>query len=207
MTYREDPPPPAAADLVACVWTQQVTEPVQRVVPDGCVDVIRLASGRLFVAGADTGPVLEQLTPGDTAYGVRLRPGAAQAVLGIDVSELRGGRVDLADLWGTERVDLRLEDKEPDRLVVEAARRLSTMRVAEVAEELGVSERQLRRRVTSSVGYGPKTLARVARLQRLERTTGDLAQRALAAGYASQAHMGDEVRRLTGLTPATYLAA
>jgi AraC-like DNA-binding protein len=32
-----------------------------------------------------------------------------------------------------------------------------------------------------------------------------LALRALEAGYASQAHMTDEVRRLTGLTPVRFL--
>jgi AraC-like DNA-binding protein len=32
-----------------------------------------------------------------------------------------------------------------------------------------------------------------------------LASRALETGYASQAHMGDEVRRLTGLTPGRFL--
>ena len=34
---------------------------------------------------------------------------------------------------------------------------------------------------------------------------GALADRAYAAGYASQAHMTDEVRRLTGTTPARFL--
>ena len=49
-------------------------------------------------------------------------------------------------------------------------------------------------------------LARVARLRRLVAGTDEsLAWRALGAGYASQAHMTDEVRRLTGLTPVRFL--
>jgi methylphosphotriester-DNA--protein-cysteine methyltransferase len=49
-------------------------------------------------------------------------------------------------------------------------------------------------------------LARVARLRRLVALTDDsLASRALEAGYASQAHMNDEVRRLTGTTPVRFL--
>jgi methylphosphotriester-DNA--protein-cysteine methyltransferase len=32
-----------------------------------------------------------------------------------------------------------------------------------------------------------------------------LATKAFAAGYASQAHMSDEVRRLTGTTPVRFL--
>jgi methylphosphotriester-DNA--protein-cysteine methyltransferase len=50
------------------------------------------------------------------------------------------------------------------------------------------------------------TLARVARLRRLIALEDqDLAARALAAGYASQAHMNDDVRRLTGTTPVRFL--
>ncbi len=96
----------------------------------------------------------------------------------------------------------------PDRLVLAAISRLAVpgARVANVAAEVGYSERQLNRRVLSAVGYGPKMLVRVARLRRLVALQGEpLASRALAAGYASQAHMTDEVRRLTGLTPVRFL--
>jgi methylphosphotriester-DNA--protein-cysteine methyltransferase len=42
-------------------------------------------------------------------------------------------------------------------------------------------------------------VARVARLRRLVALTDDsLPSRALEAGYASKAHVNDEVRRLTG---------
>ena len=69
-----------------------------------------------------------------------------------------------------------------------------------------MSERHLHRRTVTAVGYGPKLLARVARLRRLVAVAGgSLASRAFEAGYASQAHMGDEVRRLTGLTPVRFL--
>jgi methylphosphotriester-DNA--protein-cysteine methyltransferase len=58
----------------------------------------------------------------------------------------------------------------------------------------------------AAVGYGPKTFARVARLQNLTRLTDpSLASRAFEAGYASQAHMNEEVRRLTGTTPVRFL--
>jgi methylphosphotriester-DNA--protein-cysteine methyltransferase len=52
----------------------------------------------------------------------------------------------------------------------------------------------------------PLLFARVARLRRLVQLGDDaLAARALAAGYANQAHMTDEVRRLTGTTPVRFL--
>ena len=89
-----------------------------------------------------------------------------------------------------------------------AARRLADAetRVSILACDLGVSERQLHRRTLSAVGYGPKMLGRVARLRRLVALgDGPLDRRALDAGYASQAHMNDEVRRLTGATPVRFL--
>jgi AraC-like DNA-binding protein len=73
--------------------------------------------------------------------------------------------------------------------------------VAEVAAQVGFSERQLNRRSLASFGYGPKVLARVLRLQRAlgsARGGMSLVQAALAAGYADQAHFAHEVRALTG---------
>jgi transcriptional regulator GlxA family with amidase domain len=77
--------------------------------------------------------------------------------------------------------------------------------VAEVAERAFVSERQLERRFLELVGYGPKTLQRILRFQRfLARVTRpevSLAGAAALAGYADQAHLSRETRRLAGLTP------
>ena len=77
-------------------------------------------------------------------------------------------------------------------------------RVDELGAALGVSERQLRRRFADAVGYGPKTLARILRFQRfltLAADGGELARLALPAGYADQAHLTRETRRLSGRTP------
>jgi AraC-like DNA-binding protein len=99
----------------------------------------------------------------------------------------------------------------PDGLVVEAARRLRDprRRVDALADELGVSDRQLRRRFDSGVGYGPKTLQRVLRfrgfLRRAERDGGDLAELAFESGYADQAHLTRDCARLAGLPPAALL--
>jgi AraC-like DNA-binding protein len=227
--YREYPPPVGLEALVACVWEREPAEDrAQRVVPDGCVDVIWLAERELVIAGADTGPRSVDLPAQVRSSGIRLRPGAAGAVLGLPASELRDRQVAAALVWGehagrlqeavagaapTGRLELLADavarrGAEPDALVIAAARRLAVAgaRVAGVATELGVSERQFHRRMLAAVGYGPKMLARVARLRRLVALADDsLASRALEAGYASQAHMNGEVRRLTGTTPVRFL--
>jgi AraC-like DNA-binding protein len=81
-----------------------------------------------------------------------------------------------------------------------------------VADDLGVSERQLRRRCQASVGYGPATLRRVLRFRRFVSWAdagrgGDLASVAFELGYADQAHLTRECVRLAGLTPAALAAA
>ncbi|MDQ1510111.1 MAG: hypothetical protein QOG50_1955, partial [Actinomycetota bacterium] len=228
-SYREYDPPSELSALVACVWENDA--PVARtqlVVPDGCVDLILLSQYELVVAGADTGPRGVSLPAGARLSGIRLRPGAAGAVLGLPAAELRDQEVALASIWGEKgsilgealavadraaRRELLVDavasrGVEPDALVLAAARKLavSSTRVAWVAAELGVSERQLHRRTVAAVGYGPKMLARVARLRRLVALPDHhLATKAFAAGYASQAHMSDEVRRLTGTTPVRFL--
>jgi AraC-like DNA-binding protein len=81
----------------------------------------------------------------------------------------------------------------------------------ELASLFATSERTLRRRCEESFGYGPKTLDRILRMQRflvLASAYGrlGLASLAGAVGYADQAHLSREARRLTGLTPRAILA-
>jgi AraC-like DNA-binding protein len=99
-----------------------------------------------------------------------------------------------------------------DPLARAAALEMATpgARVDALGAALGVSERQLRRRFADAVGYGPKTLARVLRFQRfltLSRNGDDLARLALDAGYADQAHLTRETRRLAGRTPLELVLA
>jgi AraC-like DNA-binding protein len=103
----------------------------------------------------------------------------------------------------------------PDAPVRAAARRLADprARVEALAGELGLSERQLRRRCHAAVGYGPKTLQRVLRFGRFLAQADaagadrDLARIALDAGYADQAHLTRECTRLAGLAPAALVHA
>lgn len=69
---------------------------------------------------------------------------------------------------------------------------------------LAVGERRLHRHCRAGVGYGPKMLERVLRFQRARRIARDtlsLAEVAAMAGYADQAHLTRESRRLAGRTP------
>ncbi|RFS85249.1 helix-turn-helix domain-containing protein [Actinomadura spongiicola] len=216
-SYREYPAPG-----LACSWTATLprdAEPfTQRVVPDGCVDLMWSASG-ILVAGPDTGPIPAVMEPGDAVTAVRFAPGTAPPVLGVPADAIRDGRLPLRDLWGGEADRLaetvgaardpraalvaavRERMRPPDPLVPAVVSGLEDRSVRDVADGLGISERQLRRRSLAAFGYGPKTLQRVLRFQRalrLARAGEPLAGAAFAAGYADQAHFAHEVRALAG---------
>jgi AraC-like DNA-binding protein len=217
-----------ASPVVACMW-EQVTMAGQehRVVPDACVDLI-WSGERLSIAGPDTTARVVTLAPGSRLVVVRLRPGAAGAVLGLPASELRDMSPDAAEVLGRDVAAALLDElaagsdphallrratalrgvAEPDPLVRAAVIALARprARVTEVAAELGVSGRQLQRRVCDGVGYAPKMLARVLRFRRLQALApAPLADLALDAGYADQAHMTAEVTRLAGISPVRFL--
>jgi AraC-like DNA-binding protein len=224
--------PPALRRLVGAVWTHDLPSTVTaiRVLPDAAVDVV-IGGGRVRVAGPDTGPVVERFPDGAWVVGLQVRPGAVTALLGVPATALRDERVDLADLWGRDGEALqeavaaasspaeaaaaleaglaerarRAPDEDPvagallDRLQLGG-------RAAAVADDLGLGERQLRRRAGAAFGYGPKVLSRILRfssvVDRLRSEPGTpLAALAADAGYADQAHLTNEVRALSGLPP------
>lgn len=86
--------------------------------------------------------------------------------------------------------------------------------VRAVADEVGWSERHLERRFRAEFGVGPKTLARMARFDRvrhrLARRAVDgvplgLADLAADGGYADQAHLAREFGVLAGCSPTTWV--
>jgi AraC-like DNA-binding protein len=219
-----------ASPLISCTWEQLIDAPhEQRIVPDACVDLI-WSGHRLSVAGPDTRARVAALDPGTHIVGVRLRPGVAGAVLGLPATELCDQAPDARDVLGHDDAEVllaelhaaddphrilrgvieRRAERPPDPLVRAAITALDRpgARVAGVADELGLSARQLQRRVADAVGYGPKTLARVLRFRRLQVLASSeraLVELALGAGYSDQAHMTAEVTRLAGLSPVRFL--
>ncbi|MBP2368345.1 helix-turn-helix domain-containing protein [Pseudonocardia parietis] len=98
--YREIAPARPVADLLECAWQSRTDAPhVQRVLPDGCMDLLVLGADapgtRLVVAGPDTAAHLSSDAAGAVTTGLRFRPGALPALLGVPAEELRDTRTDL----------------------------------------------------------------------------------------------------------------
>ena len=217
---------------MACLWARSGAP--GRVLPDGCVDVV-WTGAELIVAGPATRAVRPTLPPGETKVGLRFRVGAAGGALGLPAAELLDRSPALGqvradgDAWAARvaeapdvgaRLSLLAEmaagwladAPAPDPLVRAAVQDLARprARVAELCGGLAISERQLRRRFERAVGYAPRTLAGVLRLQRflsLASPGGDLARLAADAGYADQPHLTRDCARLAGLPAAALLAA
>ena len=235
--YAEWAPPAALRGSVTCLWANVVPDGADRevlVLPDACSDLIWEQGVGCHVAGPDTGPVRSPARAGAVIIGVRFGPSAGGQALGLPLSEIRDQRVRLGNLLpaGPKRLPATLSpaaaaarmldiagllvaDSAPDAAVTRAATLLRDpcARTEDIAGEVGLSERQLRRRCHAAAGYGPKTLQRVLRFQRfvrmLDASAGppDLASLAAQAGYADQAHLTRECSALSGLTPASLARA
>jgi AraC-like DNA-binding protein len=210
------------------------------VLPDACSDLIWEQGVGAYVAGPDTGPVSTRTRPGTVFAGVRFRPAAGGQVLGLPLNELRDRRVPLAELRHDTALGLPASPcLSPDLSPAEAAARLLDVtgtlvasgrpdpaisraasllrdpaaRTDDIAERVGLSERQFRRRAHAAIGYGPKTLQRILRFQRFVRLLDasppppDLATLAAVTGYADQPHLTRECVALSGLTPASLAGA
>lgn len=195
------------------------------IVPDGCMDLMWY-DGALQVAGPDAVPYPIRMQAGAASAGLRFAPGAAPGVLGVPAHELLNQRVLLEDLWPAAEARRAAERiaEAPDQgaalesLAVELAGRAEPVDplinaliaqaragrpVAAMAQRAGLSQRQLLRRCLPAFGYGPKTLARILRMQRalsLARSAQRprFADVAAATGYADQAHLARDIRALTG---------
>jgi len=189
-SYRERLPAPALAGHLACVWVHDVGDAyTHRTVPNAAAELSCAIGGEPVVTGPRTAHSLEPLAPGTTVVGVRFRPGAAPALLGVpahallDVSAPAGEVLatgSLADRiaaaaspWDAvaeleQFLLARLVDAPaPDALIAEAVRRLlwRPNEVTELTASLYISERQLRRRSIEAIGLAPKAVHRILRFQ------------------------------------------
>jgi AraC-like DNA-binding protein len=242
--YREYPPSPALKSQLVCAWTLEICAGDrphrQRILPDGCSDIVWIGEARPIVVGPMTRSAVSTTDPGTMLVGLRFRPEVTAHVFGVPADELADRHVGLDQLWRpaavSEASERLLERRTaaarvavaqsllasrcratapPDPLIQRAIALLSGApqeRVNALAGVVGVTERHLRRRFLSAVGYRPKLFQRVLRFQRLiamariyrSRRLGDLA---VLAGYADQAHMTREVGEFAGVPPSALLGS
>ena len=196
--------PDTCARLVALAPNTRIV--AVRLRPGVAGAVLRLPASELQDMALDAGDVLGR-DWGDALLDTLLRAAGAREVGADGVGPRPTGAGNDPHAIMLAAIERRAGSG-PDPLVRAAVAALDRphARVATVAAELGVSARQLQRRVTDAVGYGPKMLARVLRFRRLQALpAAPLVELALDAGYADQAHMTAEVTHLAGISPVRFL--
>lgn len=211
-----------------------------RVLPDACVDLVFFQGQPPAVIGPWTESFVVHLAPGTRIAGARFHPGKAADVLRLPANELLNQQIPIADVWNMaarapfagvgEQTTFRatraalegalsrhLKNVTASDAVVTAGiqwlARHPGGQIEQLSRFVGISSRQMQRRFSAAVGYGPKTFQSVLRFQRLLFLASngdgehDLADLAARTGYADQSHMTREVQRFAGKPPRELLSS
>jgi AraC-like DNA-binding protein len=192
---------------------------------------------RCFFAGQITGPLLVRPSGATRTIGIRFRPEGASRILRLPMHELTGAvtpldrvqprlsvQLDVLPQAGSLQTLLAALDEllvriakpglETGRLSVAvtlATRAGGMLDVAWLAEQVGLSSRQLERLFKEHVGLPPKLFCRILRFQRvfqsMEREDRSWVDAALSCGYYDQSHLIRDFKQFSGRTPPALLAA
>jgi AraC-like DNA-binding protein len=195
--------------------------------------------GQAVVAGPHSEFVVIDTASQVSLMGVHFKPGGAFPFFRLPMDELRDTHVSLDELWGARAVELR-QRLLPARTSQEMFRILErfllaqTVRplqrhpavgfalqdfetaadarsIAEVADQIGLSQRRFIQLFRREVGLTPKVYGRIRRFQKVVRLVGtgrrfEWSDVALACGYFDQPHFIHDFRAFSGINPSTYVA-
>ncbi len=191
-----------------------------------------------LVAGQMTRPLHVMPTGSVRLFGIRFTPGGTVPFFDCPPAELTNRIVELdavagwlegelarrldptlaaeqlvraAELLLVGRLGRQVDRRGPIRAAVRRMLRTSgRASIDRIADDLGISGRQLERRFAIEVGLGPKLLCRILRFQTVFQAVeqGDLrwAEVAAGCGYYDQSHLIRDFRQFGGDTPASLLA-
>lgn len=191
-------PSPGLARWVSRVWTLESgeAEGASRTLPDGCIDLIvnltTEGEARAYVAGLQSEASSFSYGKSERAIAVRLRPGAALALLDTPIDGLTDDRVSLEALIGRSALDLEEQlsaatsrrervltleaflgqrlgrprsDARVDRALAILLQTSGAVSMRELTREAGASPRTLDRLFHQWVGTSPKRFALIVRFQ------------------------------------------
>ena len=192
---------------------------------------------RNFLVGQMTGPILISPSGAVELIGIRFHPGGTLPFLRVPLHELTDQVVELASLSSKLERELMsaaarapslpekitaletfltrclLTNKHESTLTLLAARivaRAGLVSVDQLANDAGISSRQLERRFLREIGVGPKLLGRIIRFQQVFRAVemGNAAWStiALECGYYDQAHLIRDFNQFAQQTPAVLFS-
>ncbi len=220
MRYEEQPPPTALADLIDRFWAFDVSSDGSSqidhvVMPDGACNLTLVEpgpGGNFFVSltGPNALALRVPVFKGVRYRGIRLKPGAVRAFLGLDVALVANKNTPLqailpdcyaalqqglsplpsslaefaakaGQLFADRAEHTHVLDRAVQDLVALLIQSEGEAPLGALLESFGLGERQLRRRFVAEVGLTPKVFSR---LRRVRRACADLLQHA-PAGVAA----------------------
>ena len=203
---------------------------------DFIFDVSPNRSPQARLVGTMTRPLLYRAGGDTDFVAVRFRPGGATPFVGVPAHEITDMETDLCSVWNgvlsLDRLSNTLRARDRIQLLESALlRQLSAVDAVDsrissataalqdprasvdgLAHQLDLTRQHLSRLFRRHVGVTPKKFQRVIRMQKLTeqvrklRLMPDWAQFAQHFGYSDQAHLVNECRTLTGVTPTEFFA-
>jgi AraC-like DNA-binding protein len=192
---------------------------------------------RNFLVGQMTGPILISPTGPSELVGIRFHPGGTLPFLRLPLEEVTDEVVELGSLSSklerelldavsessslpqkiaavevflTRCVIANLEHSRVMMLAAKIVEAAGAVSVDQLANDAGISSRQLERRFLREVGVGPKLLGRIIRFQQVfravEQRNAAWSAVALECGYYDQAHLIRDFNQFAQQTPAVLFS-
>lgn len=207
--------------------------------PDGCISIFYLTNKKynfslLGCSGLLRETLVTDVVPGSTYWAFRTAPAACATVFGTDPDKLQRGPgfksppftaslIEELDKCGSFEQAVRIFERKfselgiapenLDDIVVRAAQMIEESKgmakIADIADTIGVSIRQLQRNFRRHTGLTPKQFARARRFRAaavslLEQADLNWAQRAAEFGFSDQAHLNHEFSSVAGRSPNSF---
>lgn len=209
------------------------------VFPDGCISIFYLTNKRynFSLLGCSSLPsetVVTEVVPGNIYWAFRVAPAACASVFGtapeslprgpgFEHAPLTAGLVDELDkcdsfeqaiaVFECRFANLSITPEDLDDNVVKAVQMIEASKgmakIAEIAENIGVSMRHLQRTFRKHTGLTPKQFTRARRFRAtavsmVEDSDLNWAQRAAEFGFTDQSHLSNEFAAVSGRSPNSF---
>jgi AraC-like DNA-binding protein len=180
------------------------------IAPTGAISLvgIRFAPGGALPFLSASPAELRDTAPALDLVGLRFEPALAERL----AAARPGTEAPILDLALVTQLDRarRIPDRRISASVRAAFATQRSVSVDALVQLTGWGARQLERQFRDAVGFGPKTLCRLARFQRIVRAVEpssrpSWARLAAHAGYADQSHLAREFREFAGTTLTDYV--
>ncbi len=172
-------------------------------------------------------------------FSARFHPAGLQPFINFDVDTFTGTTLTVQEIWGEEgktleeqmlactnyeqriallenfllkqRQALKVDNAPVEYCVDAMIENTGNISIEELADNLGISKRQLERRFTAAVGISPKLFARITRFQNIlqlieNKEFKSFTTVAYEGGFYDQAHFIKDFKDFTGLNPKLYFS-